>query len=120
MSDAHVRDEDLDDYVSDLLAEGRRAHLEAHVRICQLCAHKLYRYAQAEEALHELAPRRRASGWARSFAVAAALLAVLAAWRIHVVRSAATPLVSLEDVICPDGDDQGECIRAAHGHGRFV
>ena len=121
----HLSEETLDQYVNGEAEAYDVDRLAEHVRVCELCARKLQRAARVEEALHEVAQshERQSASPRRWLAVASLLIVVGVSGIVSKLFShseAPSALVSLGEIICPDGDDQASCIRDAHAHGRVV
>lgn len=130
MKHDHIETEQYDAYVSGYLSPADLIEVEAHLRVCTVCREQLVVFARAQDLMHEVVEdvastpaKPRAVRWQRRrawLAAAACVLAIVVTTRIIQRSPAAGGVVSLGEIICPDGDDQDDRINAAHAHGLYV
>lgn len=109
--DGHPRDEELAEYVGDLLSEERSEQIEAHVFDCPACAARLQDAASFQMVLHEAAealehervapPPSRRHRLGRRVGAAGGLWAAAAALALVIMRPVggddSVPVVTIDD-----------------------
>jgi hypothetical protein len=115
----HPTELDLHAWVDGALEEEQSRALEQHTAMCELCALKLSRTAQADELMRTAGKARRTTH-RKQWALAAGVLVFLGLSSVLHASHPRGGVVDLGEVICPDGDDQAQCVADAVAHGRVV